>query len=351
MPGKRKSVPSIAQSTPTTGTLASSAGVEPLNSSNTECLACGTVQPSSQGSFCVGCGEKLEFASAKHAISGDAGGQTNAFTSLGKKEKRNILIGAAVLLVGLGVAAYLFVPRTVLVEITVDDLYGGVFDASCQPTSHGKAVLPMKVNVSNDSGVLRKDIAVEYDEFTGACSGQVELSLPPLGEYRVASGADTIAIIESQEVFAGSDSGSVEAAVYRTIKGTFSLHDDANRCRDKGSYTHCWWNDWFGIDMPRNGNTDCQGMNGYSDIYPGTGVYIYGNSNGQSAYSTLGFGYETWPTGGDVTITCTFDWAPVTIPYDEFGYSVEVSSRGSLSFSLEEIEYSDGIVSTYLGTP
>jgi hypothetical protein len=236
----------------------------------------------------------------------------------------------------------------VTVEIAVNDLYGGVFDAACQPTNDGKEVLPIKVNVSDDSGTVRKDIAVEYDEFTGSCSGQVELILPPLGEYRVSSGSDTIAIVESQEVFSGKDFGTVDAVVYRSIGGIFSLHDEFRRCN---ASMWCWWDDYHGIEMTRSDYTQCQGMNGYSDIYPGTSVYIYGNSNGQSAFSTLGTGSETWPSPGDLTHTCTFEWAAVTLPYDPFGYSIEISSRGTLSYSLEEIEYSDGVVSSYLGTP
>jgi hypothetical protein len=228
-------------------------------------------------------------------------------------------------------------------------LYGGVFDAACQPTNDGKEVLPIKVNVSDDSGTVRKDIAVEYDEFTGSCSGQVELTLPPLGEYRVSSGSDTIAIVESQEVFSGKDFGSVDAAVYKTIGGVFELHYDFLNC-DGNRY--CNWNyRSFAIDIVRSDSTDCQGRLGYADIFPGTGVYIHGNSNGESAYSTLGRGVENWPDVGDTTYTCAFDWAAVTLPYDPFGYSVEISSRGSLSFSLEDIEYSDGVVSSYLGTP
>ena len=313
-----------------------------------KCQACDASQPASGGSFCVDCGIKLEPrklpATVQEAID---------FPETVPREKPRVnrtvaVIVASLLVAGTGIAAYLFVPRAVVLEIEVNDVYGGVFDAACQPTDDGRRVLPATVDVADESGDVLAGVDIQYDQFTGSCGGRAEFSLPPLGEYRVLDGSEVIALIETDEVFSGRDSGSVDAAVYKSISGTFDLNDEFDRCN---SDNYCWWGWYFGIDLPRNDTTDCQGDNGYSDIYPGTIVTVFGNSNGEFAFSSLGFGTEIWPEAGDLTLTCTFEWSSVSLPYDSQGYSVEVSSRGAVSFSLDEIEYNNGVVSTRLGTP
>jgi len=85
----------------------------------------------------------------------------------------------------------------------------------------------------------------------------------------------------------------------------------------------------------------CFGSGGYSDIREGAGVTLKHGDGKLLGTGSLGAG-----TGG--SSSCTFDYAIDNVPETAF-YSLEISHRGALNFSLADMNASGWIAGATLG--
>lgn len=116
----------------------------------------------------------------------------------------------------------------------------------------------------------------------------------------------------------------------------FLLRDDSESNTITGTMS------LFDIDSGWDEGDTCFGSGGYSDISSGAQVRVTDQEGKTLAVSELGSGRSK--TGFD----CTFSFTIDDVPKAEF-YEVEVTHRGKLSYSHEEMEKRDWAVEVSLG--
>lgn len=93
----------------------------------------------------------------------------------------------------------------------------------------------------------------------------------------------------------------------------------------------------------------CVGEEGFDDIQEGAQVVIRDGDGTTIANSALGPGEATSDSTGPGSLWyCVFAFS-VEVPAGEPFYSVEVSHRGEVTYSAEEMEAADWVVSLELG--
>jgi hypothetical protein len=86
----------------------------------------------------------------------------------------------------------------------------------------------------------------------------------------------------------------------------------------------------------------CSGRGGYSDVRAGTNVVLKDGDGKLLATGSLG-------TGTGIGSTCSFSYSLPGVPEVPF-YTIEVGSRGDLSYSLAEMRSMDWRVDLTLGS-
>jgi hypothetical protein len=87
--------------------------------------------------------------------------------------------------------------------------------------------------------------------------------------------------------------------------------------------------------------SSCEGDGGYNDIGSGAGVTVRDETDTIIAVGALA-------PGRVEEFSCTFPFFVTGIPNSKF-YSVEVSHRGAIAYSHEQLEQQDWMVSLSLG--
>jgi hypothetical protein len=78
----------------------------------------------------------------------------------------------------------------------------------------------------------------------------------------------------------------------------------------------------------------CRGTNGYDDIQEGAGVVVY-NADGKK----IGLGrLDAGEPGAYANVQCSFDFTVSDVPESGSIYSVEVASRGEVSFDRDQAD-------------
>jgi hypothetical protein len=147
-------------------------------------------------------------------------------------------------------------------------------------------------------------------------------------EERLSALETRVAVLEQRvkiDAIGGTDAASSEtpAATY-TLTGEITLYG-----RDHSRY----------VTAPA-----CVGVGGYDDLRPGTGVTVRNQDGTIIATGALAGGVAP-PTARS---HCTFSFTVSDVPYSPF-YSVEVSHRGELAYSFEELEEMGWHVALALG--
>jgi hypothetical protein len=88
--------------------------------------------------------------------------------------------------------------------------------------------------------------------------------------------------------------------------------------------------------------SSCLGQGGYADIGPGTDVSIRDQNNDLIGKSSLGAGA---PSEG----ACEYSFTVAAVPANMKFYSIEVSHRGALTYSLADMKSMDWTVDMTLG--
>lgn len=131
----------------------------------------------------------------------------------------------------------------------------------------------------------------------------------------------------------GTDRATSTPAVVHTISGTFTIRGDRSGVGRV-----------IAVINERAG--DCTGYGGFDDIGPGTAVTIRDENAVTIAVGRLSDG--TWTASSNSTGRCAFSFSVPNVPDRPF-YSIEVSHRGEISASREELEANRWQISLALG--
>jgi hypothetical protein len=184
----------------------------------------------------------------------------------------------------------------------------------------------------------------------GGCVGRTSVNVEPFSNSEVRDQDNVIGKIGAQEISKGEAVLAKKVALQRNLIVKFTLTDVADSCRTSSTGWNCsWGNDWtFGLDLNEK-NSTCKGKNGYNDIKNGAQVTLTGLENGKSSTSELiGDSYDL-PDVKAKRIVCSFRAVLSGIPNDLGGYSVEVSKRGKVNFTIEALRESSWNAEVSLG--
>jgi hypothetical protein len=267
----------------------------------------------------------------------------------------NISITQKQLLVGGVVAALLAVGlyfgRTEKVAITVaiNAEYGGVFadPNECDPLPEYRKNLE-EISVASAAGE-----AIPMTEITwvstekNLCEGTFTLALSPFSTYDVSIDGTKVGSIAEANFSSKSAVFSKTIAVTRDLTGTFTLHDTADLCIGNIQSWTCYWDYLFLKDIAWNINTgSCWGTTGFDDLADGAAVKIYDSTGKVVGNTTMMNSQYELVSLTSRELTCTFNWKLNDIPNDDQGYSVEVSRRGQVFFSLSKLQDNDFFMGT-----
>jgi hypothetical protein len=140
-------------------------------------------------------------------------------------------------------------------------------------------------------------------------SGTVGATIPARSREGVFIGAIAVGVAALGLVL-----GVVAAASTMEITGTFQLVDAG----------------YYGYGGFSSGSA-CSGRGGYSDIHAGTGVTIADASGAVVATGSLQSGRASSST------TCDFTFTVPDVPAGEDFYQVEVSHRGTLTYTADQL--------------
>ncbi|MBX3070855.1 MAG: hypothetical protein KF883_10185 [Thermomicrobiales bacterium] len=134
--------------------------------------------------------------------------------------------------------------------------------------------------------------------------------------------------VTALETLVASESDPIDAAAAaaHTLTGTFLLYGGPD-----------------GIDLIYGpGKQTCIGEGGYADIHEGASVRVTNEAGVVIAVGSLGAGESPslWQ--------CQFAFEVSKVPQAAF-YTIEVSHRGGLTYSWEELEHADWQVELFLG--
>ena len=256
--------------------------------------------------------------------------------------RRNRAIGLGLVTLIAATILYVVVPsKVIFVELFVEDINGGAFSNNCTIEKDASSLIPTSLEVRPVSSSSQGSIhALEYFPAPqGGCVGRTSISVAPFSNSEVRDRQVVIGKIGAQEIGRGEAILAKKVAIERNLTVKFTLTDVADSCssRSGGGWYCSWSNDWsFGLQLNEK-NATCKGKNGYNDIKDGASVVVTGLENGKSSTSVLtGDSYDL-PNVKSKRIVCSFKAVLSGIPNDPGGYSVEVSKRGKVNFTIDAL--------------
>ena len=122
---------------------------------------------------------------------------------------------------------------------------------------------------------------------------------------------------------------------HHTINGTVDIFQDVGFLAGQSYSTSNF----------SSANGTCQGSGGYSDLAPGVSVVVYSDTGDVLSTVPLGQGHDLQSNVG-----CEFTFTVPNLP-DASSYSVEVSHRGKLTYTKEQLESNNWTVALSIGGP
>ena len=262
--------------------------------------------------------------------------------------QKQLLVGgivAALLAVGL----YFGRTEKVVVTVAINAEYGGVFT-----DPNGCEALPeYRSNLEGISVAAATGESIPMTEITwvstekNVCEGTFTLSLSPFSTYDVSIDGAKAGSITEANFSSKSAAFSKTIAVTRDLTGTFTLHDTADLCTGTIQSWTCYWDYYFLKDISWNIDTgSCWGTTGFDDLTDGAEVKIYDSTGRVVGNTTMKSSQYELASLASRKLTCTFKWELSDIPNDDQGYSVEVSRRGKVFFSLDRLQENDFFMGT-----
>ncbi len=254
--------------------------------------------------------------------------------------QKQLLVGgivAALLAVGL----YFGRTEKVAITVAINAEYGGVFadPNECDPLPEYRKNLE-EISVASAAGE-----AIPMTEITwvstekNLCEGTFTLALSPFSTYDVSIDGTKVGSIAETSFSSHAAEFRKTISVTRDLSGEHDLVETATYCTGPLSDWSCSWSYW---DYGKNFDGDstdgsCAGNGGYDDLRDGAAVVVYNSTGAVVGTTTLyGSSYDLESLSSR-KITCTFKWELKNVPNDDGGYSVEVTSRGKVFFSSEEL--------------
>jgi hypothetical protein len=259
----------------------------------------------------------------------------------------NISITQKQLLVGGVVAALLAVglyfgrTEKVVVTVAINAEYGGVFadPNGCEALPEYKdSIEDISVTAASGEAIPMTEISWVSTE-KNLCEGTFTLSLSPFSTYDVSIDSAKVGSIAEASFSSKSAEFSKTISVTRDLSGEHDLVETATYCTGPLSDWSCTWSYW---DYGKNFDGDttdgsCAGNGGYDDLRDGATVVVYNSTGAIVGTTTLyGSSYDLESLSSR-KITCTFKWELKNVPNDDAGYSVEVTSRGKVFYSGDEL--------------
>jgi hypothetical protein len=265
--------------------------------------------------------------------------------------QKQLLVGglvAALLAVGL----YFGRTEKVVVTVAINAEYGGVF-----VDSNGCVALPEyrdsieDITVTAASGDTIPMTEISWvSTAKNSCEGTFTLSLSPLSTYDVSIDGSKVGSIAEASFSSKSAAFSKTISVTRNLTGTFTLRDTADRCTGTYQSWVCNWDYAFLMNFDWNvDDRSCWGIYGYDDLKNGSAVKVFDSTGKVVGSTTLDNSEYGLDSVSSRKLTCTFKWELNDIPNDDEGYSVEISSRGEVFFSLDSLKDSGFFMGTEIG--
>jgi hypothetical protein len=246
-------------------------------------------------------------------------------------------------------AVGLFLTRTerIAMSFTVVAPNGGVVvnPGECTPLPEYKSEFgPIKVVSDLDVDVALPEVFWSVNA-TNDCLGTFYLNLSPSSEYRVSVGNIAVGTIGSENFSSKKFEYSRTITVTRDLRGLQALVDIADYCVGES----CYWYDRRDMHFTVSGtDKSCSGAGRFQDLRNGTEVTVF-NSKGDILGSTILRASMYVVDTSAQKVTCFFIWNLDNVPNDDDGYSVQVSSRGKVDFSKEQVVESDYVLATQVG--
>jgi len=271
----------------------------------------------------------------------------------------NISITQKQLLVGGVVAALLAVglyfgrTEKVVVTVAINAEYGGVFadPNGCEPLPKYRNNLEsVSVATATGESIPMTEISWVSTE-KNLCEGTFTLSLSPLSTYDVSIDGTKAGSISEASFSTHSAEFRKTISVTRDLSGEQDLVETADYCTGTNANWNCTWSYWsYGQNFDGTLSTGtCAGNGGFSDLRDGATVRIY-NSTGTIVGTTSLYGssYDIESVSSR-RIICTFKWELKDVPNDDSGYSVEVTNRGKVFFTSDQLLKNDFFMGTTIG--
>lgn len=225
----------------------------------------------------------------------------------------------------------------IVISITIDAPFGGVFttETSCDPRPE-YAWINGALEVTSSTGIDQPlpQLTLRNTD-TNQCAAEFLLALQPGQLYTVALSGDKLGDVTDVNFASKSANFRHEIRVTRTLSGYLRIAQPAE-CRRSGTTYWCG-----GIKLIASAPYACEGYGGLSDLQKGTSVRIYSSTNQLIAQTNItGTRWQYKDPKKQETIYCDLTWTVADVPFDEKGYSVEMTERrGKVFFTKDQSAY------------
>ena len=250
-------------------------------------------------------------------------------------------------------AAYLYANRkdTVVVGITVHAPNGGVFEdpLRCAPRLNYQPLLDAILITAADGTPITIPASDWRTADTNRCTREIVLSLSPNQTYNVAIGATGLGQLDEATFLTKQAEFLHTIVVEQDLRGALQLKQTADSCVNRTSGWRCTWSPVWQVSLDLNEKTGaCSGNGGYSDIRAGAQVKIYSSKDVLLSTSEVtSTNYDLVSTKSRI-IYCELRWSVENVPNDDFGYYIEISSRGKVFFSTAKLIENGWVMNTVL---
>jgi hypothetical protein len=296
-----------------------------------KCSAC-SEEIKDGSEFCSNCGQVATSQERGNFIS-SALGSLKKFAS----SKLNLaLLGLGTIAVV--VAAFIVSPKTVEISVEVEAVNGGVFTQDCKITDYAADLISNEFLAkpkNSESSDINGEIAWFADR--GKCVGSVKVTVSPFETFDLYAGNTLIGAIKDGDAWSGEIEGFAAVSVTHEIDVTMSLSIIAGSCSgDAESSWSC--SGIYGMSTNSDDGT-CYGSGGYYDISKGADILITGKSTEKVYEGELATGTDyNLESTSSRRITCEMRaYNPITVDHDEDGYYVDISDRGKVFFTNENL--------------
>lgn len=293
--------------------------------------------------------------------------------------KKILFLGATVLGVLLLIVIYTVSvnsPKTIAINVSVKDIYGGAFDDSCNPVNDAQSLNLDQLVVKLDGEAISttpKGISAT-SRGTGVCEISGEYSLMPNEEYSVEYSKNKLGKIKPKEVENGTEAFTYSLKFTKPLMVTVDLYAEYESCTGTKDNYQCQYVgsrelqscDYIGTDLvgcdytnlytsnwpiyTENNSDYCQGLNRLSFINPDSPITITGLTNGQSQTMKLGNGERNLVSVESRTLDCRMTVDFSDFPYDEVGYRLDVAGDFQSDYYTNDLRSNGWIFQMWYGS-